>query len=155
MPAVAAHLVEPARVDDLPGLVECDDVAQLNLNRRQSIEAWVKRGECLVARCNGSLVGFIILEYGFFGHGFIPLVCVKRTDRRRGVGLRLLAAAECACQTVKLFTSTNASNVAARSLFKRAGFVRSGTIENLDADDPELVYFKRRALGQQSGSSGP
>ena len=147
MSSIAAHSVEPALLDDLPGIVACDDLAQSDPTRLRSLEAWVKRGECFVARCNASLVGFVILEYGFFGHGFIPLVCVKGIHRRQGLGLQLLAAAESECQTVKLFTTTNASNSAARSLFERAGFVPSETIENLDADDPELVYFKRRAIG--------
>jgi ribosomal protein S18 acetylase RimI-like enzyme len=139
--------VEPARIDDLPSIVACDDLSQSDPSRLRSIEVWTKRGECLAARHNGSLVGFVVLEYGFFGHGFIPLLCVKRTERRQGFGLQLLAAAENACHTGKLFTSANSSNVAARSLFERAGFVPSGTIENLDVDDPELVYFKRRAPG--------
>ncbi len=56
--------------------------------------------------------------------------------------LRLLAAAEDACRTEKLFTSTNASNGAAQRLFASAGFVRSGQIEHLDEGDPELVYVK-------------
>lgn len=59
---------------------------------------------------------------------------------RRGVGLRLLAAAMAACRTAKLFTSTNQSNLAAQRLFAGAGFVRSGHIEHLDEGDPELLY---------------
>ncbi|WZB72100.1 hypothetical protein WJ968_11125 [Achromobacter xylosoxidans] len=47
-----------------------------------------------------------------------------------------------ACDTAKLFTSTNQSNVAARRLMAKAGFVPSGMIENLDEGDPELVYVK-------------
>ncbi len=147
MSGVAAHAVQPALVDDLPRIVACDDCATSDQNRLRSLEAWVKRGECFVARRDASVEGFVVLAYGFFGQGFIPLVCVKRSRRRQGLGLHLLAAAEMQCQTVKLFTSTNASNIAARSLFERAGFVPSGTIENLDADDPELVYFKSRAVG--------
>jgi ribosomal protein S18 acetylase RimI-like enzyme len=147
MSGVAAHTVQLALVDDLPGIVACDECAPSDPSRFRLLEGWVKRGECFVARRAGSLEGFVVLEHGFFGQGFIPLVCVKRSRRRQGLGLRLLAAAERECHTAKLFTSTNASNVAARSLFERAGFVPSGTIENLDTDDPELLYFKRRAVG--------
>jgi hypothetical protein len=43
----------------------------------------------------------------------------------------------------KLFTSTNASNERMQRLCERLGYVRSGPIEHLDEDDPELVYFKR------------
>ncbi|WP_332862543.1 GNAT family N-acetyltransferase [Janthinobacterium svalbardensis] len=80
------------------------------------------------------------MENRFFGHGFVSLVVVAPGQQRRGVGLRLLAAAEAACQTEKLFTSTNASNGAAQRLFASAGFVRSGRIDHLDEGDPELVY---------------
>src|SRR5262245_15100527 len=147
MSGVGAHTVQRAVVDDLPGIVACDEYAPSDPGRVRSLEVWVKRGECFVARCDALLEGFVVLEHSFFGQGFIPLVYVERSRRRQGVGLRLLATAELECQTAKLFTSTNASNVAARSLFERAGFVPSGTIENLDANDPELVYFKRRAVG--------
>ena len=147
MPGVAAHAVQTALVEDLPSIVACDDRAQSHPSRLRTLETWVKRGECFVARCGEALNGFVVLEYGFFDQGFIQLVCVKPSRRREGLGLQLLAAAEKECQTSKLFTSTNASNVAARLLFERAGFVPSGKIENLDADDPELVYVKRLAVG--------
>jgi ribosomal protein S18 acetylase RimI-like enzyme len=141
----SAPPVKRAVAGDLPGIVVCDDRAQHDRSRLQSIEASVERGECLVAWCEGSVGGFVVLERTFFGHSFIPLICVKASHRRKGLGLRLLAAAEKQCHTAKLFTSTNASNTAARSLFERAGFVPSGTIENLDANDPEMLYFKPRA----------
>jgi len=39
----------------------------------------------------------------------------------------------------------------------KGAFVRSGTIENLDAGDPELVYFKAvsRDDGDEPSSSAP
>jgi hypothetical protein len=43
----------------------------------------------------------------------------------------------------KLFTSTNVYNERMQRLCERLGYVRSGIIENLDEDDPELFYFKR------------
>lgn len=84
---------------------------------------------------------------GSLGKAFVPLICVQPEQRRRGVALRLLASAEASCRTPKPFTSTNACNMSALRLFDRAGFVRSGTIENLDVDDPELVHYKRLAVG--------
>jgi hypothetical protein len=43
----------------------------------------------------------------------------------------------------KLFTSTNLSHERMQRLCERLGSVRSGIIEHLDEDDPELVYFKQ------------
>ena len=70
------------------------------------------------------------------------MIVVAAAARRRGVARRLLGAVEVRCDRPKLFTSTNASNGAAQALFERAGFVRSGVIENLDEGDPESVFFK-------------
>ena len=50
-------------------------------------------------------------------------------------------------RTGQLFTSTNRSNLPMRRLCDRLGFQRSGVVENLDNDDPELVYYKRLEVG--------
>jgi ribosomal protein S18 acetylase RimI-like enzyme len=127
---------------DLAALVECDPIAQANESRRESLAKWLSQGAVLVSPVQGDVAGFLVLEHGVFGHGFVALVCVRAAARRQGHALRLLRAAEGQCHTAKLFTSANASNLGAQALFARAGFVRSGTIENLDPGDPELVYFK-------------
>lgn len=128
---------------DLQSIFACDEAASFDRRRAERLESWVRRGECLVAERDGDIEGFIVLEYGFFGNGFIPLICVRRECRRRGVASKLLGAAEQECRTTKLFASTNASNTPARRLFGRLGFVPSGSIDNLDAGDAELVFFKR------------
>jgi ribosomal protein S18 acetylase RimI-like enzyme len=139
---VEALVIRAAVPADVQAIVHCDACAQPHESRRTFIHSAVAQGQCLVAVTGGSVVGFVVLTHSFFEQGFIPLVVVATTHQRRGVGLRLLAAAEAACNTAKLFTSTNASNAAAQELLSKAGFVRSGIIENLDAHDPELVYFK-------------
>ena len=134
--------IRPGTGEDLAAIVDCDPLAPANAARRDALAAWLAQGAVLVSRAHDRVAGFLVLEHGLFGHGFVPLVCVRPDERRRGHALGLFAAAQARCRTAKLFTSANASNFAAQALFARAGFVRSGTIENLDADDPELVYFK-------------
>lgn len=129
--------------DDIHAIIECDSYAGSHADRRELIEAAVMQGSCLVAVVNNRIIGFIVVTHDFFHHGFIPVLVVAQIYRRKGIGLQLLAAAEAVCTSDKLFTSTNSSNAAAQSLLTRAGFVRSGLIENLDHGDPELVYFKR------------
>ena len=90
----------------------------------------------------GSVIGFVFWNRTFFECGFVGLIVVAASHRRRGVGLRLLREVEARCAPSKLFTSANASNGAAQALFGRAGFARSGVIENLDRGDPEIVFFK-------------
>ena len=143
--------------DDLAALVDCDPRASKDEARRHALAAWLAQGAVVVSRAGERIAGFLVLEHGLFGHGFVPLVCVGPDHRRRGHALRLLAAAEARCRTAKLFASANASNGASQALLARAGFVRSGTIENLDAGDPELVYFKAvsRDDGDEPSSCAP
>lgn len=128
---------------DVQAMLACDVYAQSDAGRRGFIAVAVEKRQCLVATEDGHVIGYVVLTHDFFENGFVSLVVVSPTHQRKGVGLRLLAAAEAACKTPKLFTSTNSSNLASQKLISKAGFVRSGLIENLDAHDPELIYFKR------------
>jgi ribosomal protein S18 acetylase RimI-like enzyme len=140
---VAALLQARTAVErDLPSVVRCDAYAQSSKARRSALERWCAQGDVLLAELEGQVLGFVVLEHSFFGHGFIPLISVHPSSRRQGVARFLLAEAERHCKLGKLFTSANASNAEAQALFVRTGFVRSGKIENLDPGDPELVYFK-------------
>jgi ribosomal protein S18 acetylase RimI-like enzyme len=96
----------------------------------------------LAAFANGTLIGMAKVHSQFYGHLFIELLIVDQRHRRRGVASALIAACAAAAPTAKLFTSTNTSNRAAQELFRRAGFEVCGSIENLDAGDPEIVYYK-------------
>ena len=127
---------------DVAAMLACDAYAQMHPERGEAVRAAVSKGHSQVAIRNGQVAGYVLTHDHFFGHGFVSLVVVVPGQQRRGVGLRLLAAAADACQTEKLFTSTNQSNGAAQRLFASAGFVRSGQIEHLDEGDPELVYMK-------------
>jgi ribosomal protein S18 acetylase RimI-like enzyme len=96
----------------------------------------------LAAFAGGALVGVAEFHAHFYGHTFIDLLLVDEGHRRRGVASALISACAAAAPTDRLFTSTNTSNLAAQALFRRMGFQASGTIDNLDEGDPELVYCK-------------
>ena len=127
---------------DYERLLRCDPFAQITPARRTSLKVALKAQQIHVVECSEAIKGFVVIENSFFGHAFVSLIAVDPTSRRQGYALALLAKSEQVCSSEKLFTSTNASNVAAKKLFLRAGFVASGHIDNLDADDTELVYFK-------------
>lgn len=127
---------------DVAAMLACDAYAQMHPERGEAVRAAVGTGHSQVAIRADQVAGYVLTHDDFFGHGFVSLVVVAPGQQRRGVGLRLLAAAADACRTEKLFTSTNQSNGAAQRLFASAGFVRSGRIEHLDEGDPELVYMK-------------
>ncbi|MFV0677879.1 GNAT family N-acetyltransferase [Variovorax sp. tm] len=127
---------------DVRAMLECDPYAQSSRERAQSVAASVAQRHCLIAIDGVRVLGYLVLKHDFFEQGFISLVVVSPTNRRNGVGLQLFLAAEAACTTPKLFTSTNLSNLASQKLIMKAGFRRSGIVENLDEGDPELIYVK-------------
>lgn len=62
--------------------------------------------------------------------------------QRHGIGTKLLKHLETVCQTDRLFTSTNLSNVNMQALLAKLGYKLTGVIHDLDEGDPELVYVK-------------
>ncbi|VTR27566.1 Acetyltransferase (GNAT) family [Serratia fonticola] len=87
------------------------------------------------------MMGYGVLNYHFFGCGFIEMLMVGEHCRRRGIGLALIAALKSRCRHPKLFTSTNRSNLPMQRLLLNAGFIASGQVDNLDDGDPEQVFF--------------
>jgi ribosomal protein S18 acetylase RimI-like enzyme len=134
---------------DLSSLVAIDTFARSHSERVESLSQSLVLGQCVVAASEAEPAGFAILNYSFFGFGFIPLVVVVSAQRRQGIGLRLLETLERRCTSAKLFSSANLSNVAAQHLFARAGFVESGRVENLDPGDPEVIYFKAPSVAHE------
>lgn len=144
----AQSLVRLALSSDLDSLIELDAIAKRELRRRAFIAQAISAGQCWVAvdaRDTSALLGYGILNDSFFEQAFIPLIVVRDSVRRRGVGSAILGVLESHCAAAKLFTSTNASNAPMRKLLGKLGFTGSGQIENLDEGDPELVFVKFRS----------
>ena len=135
--------IEKAGEDDTQAICTLDRMVLGRSERQDYIESAVRAGECLVARDEGTLVGFAVVNQSFYGNGFIGLLFVHPDHRRRGVGTALVRRIESMCPTEKLFTSTNASNTPMQRLCCSLGFAVSGHIDNLDEGDPEVVFFKR------------
>ncbi len=131
---------------DVASISAIDLTAQAEDGRRRFIERAVAEGNCfVVALADGETVAaYGVLEYSFYGYGFISMLYVEASQRRRNYGTALMNHLETICRTEKLFTSTNLSNLAMQSLLAKAGYKLSGVIHNLDEDDPELVYCKAR-----------
>ncbi|WP_369199332.1 GNAT family N-acetyltransferase [Streptomyces sp. PU-14G] len=120
--------------------------------RRDSIPRWCERGVVLLARDSSGPLGYSVLEYSFFEQGFVTMLTVAPHARRRGVGAHLLVAAEAACSTEKLFTSTNVSNHPMQRLLRRAGWLPVGLLHGLDEGDPELFYLRPNTRPHAAGS---
>ena len=114
----------------------------LNPDEQRFSKKAIAEGHCFAALRDGRPVGYATLDYTFYGNGFVGALIVEASHRRMGIGSSLMARLESECRKAKLFTSTNLSNLAMQSLLAKRGYTLTGVIDNLDPDDPELVYFK-------------
>jgi len=135
--------IDVAREIDIDEMVALDTLVSGNSSRRNLITQTVKQHQGYLARQENRIVGFLLMHQHFFELPFIELLLVHPSFRRQGIGTALMQHIETLSTPGKLFTSTNVSNERMQRLCERLGYVRSGIIENLDEDDPELFYFKR------------
>ena len=135
-------IIERASSGDFEHICALDETAHGKPARRRLIETACESGHISVARVEDVVRGFVIADESFFSQSYVRLLMVHPEFRRRGLATALMRAAELGCQTGKLFTSTNQSNIPMQRLCDRLGFVKSGYIENLDEGDPELIYVK-------------
>ncbi|MDQ0035706.1 N-acetylglutamate synthase-like GNAT family acetyltransferase [Variovorax boronicumulans] len=133
--------IRPAHIDDLEALVRLDTVAAHDARRAAQIQGWIEDRFSHVIKVDGDIAAYGVLHYHFFDCGFIEMLMVGEKFRRKRLGLRLVSHFQSICERPKLFASTNRSNGAMQSLLKEAGFRESGHIDNLDAADPEQVFF--------------
>ena len=136
------YSVRLAMESDIDSIYSFDAIAQHDSRRRDFVSRSVAAGDCFVAVDERVIIGYAVLEYTFYDNGFVSMLYVHLEHRRLGVGTRLMKHLESVCQTNKLFTSTNLSNIPMQSLLVRLGYKLSGVIHNLDEDDAELVYVK-------------
>jgi ribosomal protein S18 acetylase RimI-like enzyme len=136
------YSIRIAKDADAEAIVHFDHVAQFDSRHVALIRRSIASKDCYVATADEIAIGYVVLDYSFYGNGFISMLYIDPEYRRQGVGEGLVRQAEEVCRTGKLFTSTNQSNTAMQKLLAKLGYVDSGVIENLDEDDPELVYIK-------------
>lgn len=132
---------------DLAGIRGIDPLAAAgDHDRARLLERRVRSGEYIVLPGRGPVLGFaVVVPAHFFGRDFIELLAVAPARRRAGAGRALLRAALASAGTSQVFTSTNASNTAMRSLLSDEEWTLAGQIDGLDDGDPELVFFKFQA----------
>jgi N-acetylglutamate synthase-like GNAT family acetyltransferase len=134
--------IRKATNNDFDTLHKIDLIAQKGHQRHTFIERAVGARNCVVLEATQNVVGYAVLEYSFYDNGFVSMIYILPEYRRKGAGAMLMKHLESTCETPKLFTSTNLSNLPMQSLLARLDYKLSGTIYNLDEGDPELVYFK-------------
>lgn len=132
-----------ANENDIESICLIDLIALREIERRSFIRNSVISGNCFVVVMDENVIGYGVLNYSFFSNAFIEMLYIAVEHRQSGAGSRLVKHMESICQTSKLFTSTNLSNLPMHSLLTKLGFILSGVIHHLDEGDPEIIYFKR------------
>jgi ribosomal protein S18 acetylase RimI-like enzyme len=135
-------IIERASSLDFEHICALDETVRGGPARRRLIAAACEQGHVAVARVDDAICGYVIFDESFFERFYVRLLLVHPDFRRHGLATALMRAAELDCQTGKMFTSTNQSNIPMQRLCERLGFVKSGYVENLDDGDPELIYLK-------------
>ena len=123
-------------------LISIDSVAKKDLDRIKLIDEWLNNDTVYVAELDGRIVGYGVYNQKFFHQGNIEMLMIAEEYRGRKIGEQLLLAIEKVCETSKLFTTTNLSNQRMQRLLTRSGFKTCGFINELDPNDPELVFVK-------------
>lgn len=127
-----------ATLIDINAIFSIDTIA--TTERYEDITQWLEQEICYVLEANNEILAYGVLHYYFYSHAFIELLMVNKNHRRQGIGLTLINKLKMQSKTPKIFTSTNQSNTATQQLLIKTGFIPSGYIENLDDNDPELIY---------------
>ncbi|PQZ55903.1 MULTISPECIES: GNAT family N-acetyltransferase [Bacillus] len=136
--------VAKASIDDLDSILHIDVAVIGDDSRRNYIKHAIDEGNCIIAKEDNSISGFLTYDTNFFGYTFLSLIIVSPTKRRQGHASSLISYMLRHSPTQKIFSSTNESNTNMQKVFKANGFMRSGMIENLDEDDPELIFHAKK-----------
>lgn len=134
--------VTKAQIEDLDKLVNIDREVIGDDRRRDSIKEAIEAETCIAVTEEDQIVGFLLYDTSFFGCSFISLIIVLSNKRRKGYASLMIEYMVSHSPTKKVFSSTNQSNVNMQNVFIKNGFIQSGKIENLDEEDPEIIYYK-------------
>lgn len=144
--------IQPATHADMITLLTIDQLANSHNDRQNFIKSSIREKSCHLIKSHQQIIGYGVLEYSFFGKGFISMLYIDEKFRRKGAGKTLLAYLESICTVDKLFTSTNLSNFPMQALLFNSGYILSGVVQNLDENDPELFFFKNVKLHEMNPS---
>jgi GNAT superfamily N-acetyltransferase len=142
-----------SRPTDARALKSADSVVPVDRTRAGFIDEWLREDTVVVAELDGRMVGYGVLNHGFFHRSQVEMLMVHQEYRGRRIGGQLLKALERLCDTSKLFVTTNLSNHGMQRLLTRMGYAGCGCIDELDPGDPELVFVKKVKPGTAKPSS--
>ena len=134
--------VRPGDAGDVGFMLALDALVPGRPRNRLWYEGAVLAGETIIATVDDRFAGFAVFHRRFFERDFLSLLVVEPLCRRQGVASKLVLAVEVRCKGGDLFTSTNRSNAVMLASLRRWGFSPTGRIDNIDPEDPELIFRK-------------
>lgn len=128
--------IRPCEMRDYPVLKSFDEFMG---DRRIDMQ----QGNLLVATLEDAVVGYAkVAPSEFMGWPLLSIVCVLPSARRRGIGRDLVEGAKLAAQWLRLYTSTEASNVPMRSLLQICGAREIGFSDSLNMSGEREILFR-------------
>lgn len=135
-----------ATTEDVEAVLTIDRATPIGPERSDLLTERVRSGDVVIYEMGDHVLAYATMRpRSFFGRDFVELLAVVEDMRRQGVGTSLLEEMVRVSSTDRIFTSTNDSNAPMLGLLQKSGWEFSGRLDGIDADDPELVFFKTSA----------
>jgi ribosomal-protein-alanine N-acetyltransferase len=148
------------RAGDFDGLLALDkicfpaDVACLNADLREAIES--ARALCLVAEnAEGSVAGFVLVTTRQERTGHVITLDVAPQFRRRGIGVRLMRAAETRLGeqgVARLRLEAGTSNRSAQLLYEKLGYKQTGFIQRYYGDGSDAWVMEKHCTSETASA---
>ena len=136
-------IIDYTTISELENIQKIDKIAVNNSERINTIKISIDNNQCLIAKADNKVAGYLVFNKSFYHNNFIDLLIVDQLFRRQGIGTALIRFYENIIKKGKIFSSTNKSNVIIQKLMNKLGYTKSGIVYNLDENDPEMIYFKK------------
>ena len=107
----------------------------------------IERREVIVAELDGSLAGYLSLEYLWSKIPYIELIRVMPEFRRRGIGKALLTSVEEFLRGqghTALYSSSQVDEAEPQAWHRRVGFGECGIIAGINEGGIGEVFFRKR-----------
>lgn len=135
-----------ATIRDKATLVDIDYSLDKDAHIKQCREEKITRAifdeKCFIILLSDKEVGFVIFDYRFFDQGWIELIIIAEEYRGNGIGGKVFDLLCEQCNTTKIFTSTNSSNIQMQRALTKSNFSFAGELTGLDDGDPEYFYYR-------------
>lgn len=129
-------IIRACEIKDYPALKAFDEFMG---DRRIDMQ----QGSLLVATLNDAAVGYAkVAPAEFMGWPLLSIVCVSPLHRRKGIGRDLVKGVKSAVQWLRVYSSTEATNLPMLNLMKACGSREIGFTDDLNMSGEREILFR-------------